>query len=64
MLTGTLGFGPLADWRIWWGGNLGGADERLISGRVGEVEPAISRAREELKSAAGWVMDVYLLRRP
>lgn len=63
MLTGALQLDGLDDWQIWWGGNLGGDDEQLISGRVGDVAASIARARDELRSAAGWVMDVYLLRR-
>ena len=43
--------------------NLGADSERLVSGQVGDVLPAIESARAEAKSAAGWVMDLYLLRR-
>jgi precorrin-6A synthase len=53
----------LGDWQIWWGANLGTPSERLVSGRVRDVLPAIEAARDEVKRAAGWVMDVYLLRR-
>lgn len=63
LLTGSLELDGVDDWRIWWGGNLGGDDEQLISGRVGDVAARIEAARDQLKSAAGWVMDVYLLRR-
>lgn len=63
MLTGTLELDGLDDWRIWWAGNLGGDDEQLIAGRVGDVADRIEVARNHLKSAAGWVMDIYLLRR-
>lgn len=52
-----------AQWRIWWGGNLGTADELLVSGRVGDVLERIRTARDELRERAGWVMDIYLLRR-
>jgi len=54
----------LAHWSIWWGANLGTPAEELSSGRVGEVRPALAAARVRAKAAAGWVMDVYLLRRP
>ena len=53
----------LGDWQIWWAANLGTPHERLVSGRVRDVLPAIEAARDEAKQAAGWVMDVYLLRR-
>lgn len=57
---------PLAelnDWQIWWGANLGTPSEKLVAGRVAEVLPTIEAARDAVKDAAGWVMDVYLLRR-
>ncbi|MGH1563877.1 precorrin-6A synthase (deacetylating) [Mumia sp. DW29H23] len=50
-------------WRIWWGANLGTAHESLVAGRLGEVLPAVEAARAATKAQAGWVMDVYLLRR-
>jgi precorrin-6A synthase len=55
---------PLGDWQIWWGANLGTPDEQLVAGRVADVLPAIEAARVAVKESAGWVMDVYLLRRP
>jgi len=54
----------VADWRVWWGANLGTPAESLVSGRVGDVLDDIEAARRTVKDAAGWVMDVYLLRRP
>jgi precorrin-6A synthase len=54
----------LGDWQIWWGANLSTPDEKLIAGRVADVRPAIEAARAAVKESAGWVMDVYLLRRP
>ncbi|MEG9227444.1 precorrin-6A synthase (deacetylating) [Aeromicrobium sp. Sec7.5] len=62
-LTGRLDLAGLEDWTIWWGANLGADSERLVSGRVGDVVPAIESARVEAKAASGWVMDLYLLRR-
>lgn len=53
----------LDDWVVWWGANLGAAGERLISGRLGAVAGQIADAREQARAEAGWVMDVYLLRR-
>ncbi|HEY3014286.1 MAG TPA: precorrin-6A synthase (deacetylating) [Nocardioides sp.] len=53
----------LADWRVWWGANLGTPSEALVAGRVGDVLGEIEAARRTVKDAAGWVMDVYLLRR-
>jgi len=54
----------LGDWQIWWGTNLSTPDEKLVAGRVSDVLPAIETARAAVKDSAGWVMDVYLLRRP
>lgn len=62
MLTGTLDLAGLDDWSIWWGANLGTDAEELTAGRVADVLPSIKTARERAKTAAGWVMDVYLLR--
>jgi len=53
----------LDDWSIWWGANLGAAGEELVHGRVGDVAAEIASARGRARDAAGWVMDVYLLRR-
>ncbi|WP_149361120.1 precorrin-6A synthase (deacetylating) [Lolliginicoccus suaedae] len=50
-------------WHIWWGANLGTRSEQLVSGPIAEAAPAIARAREAARDAAGWVMDTYLVRR-
>jgi precorrin-6A synthase len=64
MLGSEPQLGGLEDWSIWWGANLGTEGEELVSGRVGGALPALAEARARAKAAAGWVMDVYLLRRP
>jgi precorrin-6A synthase len=64
MLNRRLDLAGCEEWQIWWGANLGGAGEELAAGRVGDVLPAIEEARERARAAAGWVMDLYLLRRP
>jgi precorrin-6A synthase len=64
MLGGALDLDGLEHWSIWWGANLGTPAEELVAGRVEEVLPAVLAARERARSAAGWVMDVYLLRAP
>lgn len=53
----------LDDWMLWWGANLGAAGERLVSGRLGEVLPAVAEARAAARSEAGWVMDLFLVRK-
>ncbi|RYJ07361.1 MAG: precorrin-6A synthase (deacetylating) [Actinomycetales bacterium] len=64
MLGASLDLDGLDDWHIWWGANLGTSDERLVAGRVADVLPTLEAARAEAKATSGWVMDVYLLRRP
>jgi precorrin-6A synthase len=52
-----------AAWTVWWGANLGTPSEELVAGRVAAVAGEITAARRRARQAAGWVMDVYLLRR-
>ncbi len=63
MLNRSLGLEGLDDWWIWWGADLGTPHEELVAGRLGDVRADIDAARERAKAAAGWVMDVFLLRR-
>ena len=63
MLNRVIELDGLDDWQIWWGGNLGTPTEELAAGRVGDVLPAIDAARARAEAAAGWVLDVFLLRR-
>ncbi|KAA1426671.1 precorrin-6A synthase (deacetylating) [Nocardioides antri] len=63
MLTAGVDLDGLDDWTIWWGANLGGVGERLVGGRVGDVADDIAAARAAAKAEAGWVMDLFLLRR-
>lgn len=60
-LAGLHSLGP--EWTIWWGANLGTVSQDLISGPVPDVLPDLIRARAAARAAAGWVMDVFLLRR-
>jgi precorrin-6A synthase len=64
MLNRVIELPGLEDWSIWWGGNLGTPAEELVAGRVGDVLPTIDAARDRLRAHAGWVMDIFLLRRP
>ena len=64
LLNARLDLDGLEDWQIWWGANLGTVDEALVAGTLGEVRGDIEKARLAAKEAAGWVMDVYLLRKP
>lgn len=64
MLSGSVDLAGLDDWHIWWGANLGTDSEYLITGRAADAAAGIAAARERVKAESGWVMDVYLLRRP
>ncbi|RLV56251.1 precorrin-6A synthase (deacetylating) [Aeromicrobium phragmitis] len=64
LLSSIEPFAALGDWTIWWGANLGTADEALAHGTVADALPEIRAARERVKDAAGWIMDLALLRSP
>jgi precorrin-6A synthase len=49
---------------IFWGAQLGLADEALVTGRLEEVLEEIVNTRAAIRAARGWVMDTYLLRPP
>lgn len=53
----------LDGWTIWWGANLGATGERLVTGRLGDALPEITDARAAAKADAGWVMDLFLVRK-
>jgi len=66
MLDGALTCRRLpepAAWNVWWGANLGSADEVVVAGRLDLVADEIAARRAEAQAARGWVMDTYLLRR-
>ncbi|WIM89419.1 precorrin-6A synthase (deacetylating) [Candidatus Mycobacterium wuenschmannii] len=54
----------LDDWSVWWAANLGATGERLVAGRFGDVDLQIAKARAKARAEAGFVMDIYLFRRP
>ena len=54
----------LADWQVWWGANLGTPSERLAHGTVEQLGRLPYALREEAKADAGWVMDLFLIRKP
>ncbi|MGL4175272.1 MAG: precorrin-6A synthase (deacetylating) [Dermatophilaceae bacterium] len=63
-LDGVDGLDGLGRWSIWWGANLGTDTEQLLAGRVADVRDDIRATREHAARAAGWVMDICLLRAP
>jgi len=58
-----LDFTGLNDWTMWWGANLGATGERLVTGRLGDVAPAVADARAAAQAQDGWVMDLFLVRK-
>lgn len=65
MLDGEASFAGIdpAGVTIWWGGNLGLPEQVLVAGPLAEVCARIQTERAQLRTTAGWVMDIYLLRR-
>ena len=63
MLNRVIELDGLEDWSIWWGGNLGTPHEELVAGRVGDVLDEIEAVRRRIEAAAGWALDIFLLRR-
>lgn len=64
LLSSIEPFAALGEWTLWWGANLGTEHETLAQGAVAEVLPQIRIARDQVKSEAGWIMDIALLRAP
>jgi precorrin-6A synthase len=64
MLDGTCAFTTVRfPATIYWGAYLGTPDELLIAGPLPEVSEEIQRVRADTRTAHGWIMDIYLLRR-
>jgi precorrin-6A synthase len=66
MLDASCAFDAIADrdTEIYWGAYVGTEHEILVSGRLRDVAGEIARVREQARERHGWIMDVYLLRRP
>ncbi len=47
---------------IFWGAQLGLADQSLVSGRLVDVIAQIRQERARIRARRGWVFDTYLLR--
>ena len=65
MLDGGCAFRrlPARDVVIYWAAYLGMPQQLLIAGPLASAGPRIVRARAEARTAHGWIMDSYLLRR-
>jgi precorrin-6A synthase len=66
MLDAGTAFDAIADGdtEIYWGAYVGTEHEILVSGKLRDVAQEIARVRAEARERHGWIMDVYLLRRP
>lgn len=66
MLDGECAFQHLdpAGVSIWWGAYVGMPNEIVLAGPLAETGPRILSARAEARARHGWLMDVYILRRP
>lgn len=65
MLDGECSFDTLdpEGVTIWWGAYVGMPNQILDHGPLAEAAPRIRAAREAARTAHGWIMDIYLLRR-
>ncbi|HTN25257.1 MAG TPA: precorrin-6A synthase (deacetylating) [Solirubrobacteraceae bacterium] len=66
MLDAACAFDAIEDrdTEIWWGAYVGTEHELLLAGRLRDVAAEIVRVRAAARERHGWIMDVYLLRRP
>lgn len=66
MLDGEASFRALPGdaFDIFWGAYLGFPEEMTIAGRLDTVRERIVKAREQARARHGWIMDVYVLKRP
>ena len=65
MLDGQCSFQhlPPAGLTIWWGAYLGMPHQLCIHGPLADMGPEIVAQRQAARTAHGWIMDTYLLRR-
>lgn len=66
MLDGEQAFLAIEDpdVEIYWGAYLGMPQEIVLSGRLGDIKAEIAARRAEARAENGWIMDIYLLRKP
>ena len=66
MLDGECSFQTLdpTDIHIWWTAFAGMENEISLSGPLNKMSPTIIKTRAEARATHGWIMDIYLMRRP
>jgi precorrin-6A synthase len=66
MLDGNNSFKDLVgqDLNIYWGAYVGTEKEILLAGKLGDLAETIEATRSEARRSNGWIMDIYLLRKP
>jgi precorrin-6A synthase len=66
MLDGECAFQKLSEpeLEIYWGAYLGTPHELLLAGPLDSIKDEILRVRSAARAQHGWIMDIYLLRRP
>ncbi|QIL72781.1 precorrin-6A synthase (deacetylating) [Diaphorobacter sp. HDW4B] len=66
MLDGQCSFQQVSepDVTIFWGAYLGMPQQLLMHGPLAEMAPRIIEQRQQARAQHGWIMDIYMLRRP
>jgi precorrin-6A synthase len=66
MLDGLRSYEQVSepDAEIYWGAYLGMPQQILLRGKLAHVAASISARRSQARLENGWIMDIYLLRRP
>lgn len=66
MLDGGKSFARIdpADIHIHWAAYVGMDEQILIEGPLAEVADRVATARDAARARHGWIMDIYLLRKP
>ena len=65
MLDGSCAFTDIdpEGIHIWWGGNVGMAEQIICEGPLSKVSAQIVEMRAQARARHGWIMDIYILRR-
>ncbi len=65
MLDGENSFQSLEaqGFDIWWGAYVGMPDQMLLAGPLDEMAETIIETRAKARTAHGWIMDIYLIRK-